>query len=336
MSLIFVDGFDDGLQSFKWTSYNGSTTGRSGSGMSLSTGNVFTSKFSFNSPDESATIIYGAAYKVAGAQQSAIVYFKSDNIATYHLTIATNTAKGIDVFRGQFGTLLGSSVSNVIVPGGFQYIEVKATLSDTVGAVVVKVDGVTVVNLATQDTKNAGTKTVFDGLEFNQNFASFAAVWDDMYVCNNAGSVNNDFLGDCSVQTIYPDGNGNSSQWVGSDADSVNNYLLVDENGAPNTSDYVESGTATNIDTYTFGNVTGTPDSIIGVVSRVHAAKSDAGAQLMRQTARIGGVNYPHGTDISLSTSYTGYARFMETSPATSVAWTQSEIDGAEFGVEAR
>lgn len=342
MSLIFVEGFDDGLQSSKWTSWGNNvqtSIKRTGTGASNSSGGDY--YYALLAGDQSATLIVGMAQYHSALPSSGRRHWRlqADVGVTTHVAFTRNSSGAIEAYRGgTFGdTLLGTTANNLLPINTWNYVETKVVLNDTTGAITIKVNGVTALTLTNIDTKNGGTAVVFDRLHFGSTTGDAAAMYvDDLYLCNAAGSVNNDFVGDCSVLTIFPDGNGNSSQWVGSDADSVNNYLLVDENPDPNTSDYVESGTATNIDTYSFGNMTGTADSIVGVVSRVYAAKSDAGAQLMRQTTRIGGVNYPHGTDIALSTSYTGYGRIMETSPATSVAWTQSEIDGTEFGVEAR
>ena len=62
--------------------------------------------------------------------------------------------------------------------------------------------------------------------------------YDDLYICDGTtvpGEPVNDFLGDVRVDTLYPNGNGNSSQWVGQDANSTDNYLNVDDTLLPTT-----------------------------------------------------------------------------------------------------
>jgi len=49
--------------------------------------------------------------------------------------------------------------------------------------------------------------------------------------------------------------------------------------------------------------------------------------------SRIGGVNYD-GTGTVVGSDWTFQRDIKRVSPATSTAWTVSEIDGAEFGVK--
>lgn len=340
MSLIFMDGFDDGLSVYKWTSLSNvgvGGTGRTGSALPINGGDVRQAINVVAAADKHATFILGFAFKVAAAANGEFLRLLGDNNTTIHLAFEITNTNAIRVRRGSGGTELGISDPGVFVPNAFYFFEVKATLSDTVGVVVFKINGVTVLNLTGQDTKNGGTATVFDTWNFNSIFGP-AYTFDDVYVCNGAGSVNNDFLGDCSVVTLYPSGDGNYSQWVGSDGNSVNNSLLVDEAGTPNTTDYVESGTATTKDSYVFGDLPGTAVTVLGVAIRSYAAKSDAGAQLFRHFARVGGTDYPAAVDKgpSVTPSYIGFSDMFEQSPATSSLWTVAEVNGAEFGVEAR
>lgn len=340
MTLLFVDGFDDGLQASKWSSWTMTTnaTARTG-GRSGSTTNAGDAHVQLSSTDKSATIItgfgfYPLANPNAGRRQWR---FMADAGATTHISLARNSSGGLDLYRGATfsDTLIASSASGIVSLNAWTYIETKVVLHDTTGVVQVRLNGNTtpVINFS-GDTKNAGTDTKIDRVSFGANTGDGNQhYFDDLYICNDAGSVNNDFLGDVSVQTVFPSGDGASSQWVGSDGNSVSNYLLVDESPDPNTTDYVESNTSGNIDTYAFTDLTGV--TIKGVVHRSYAAKSDSGAQLMRQTVRISGTNYP-GSDLSPSTTYGAFSRLMEASPATSTAWTLAEFNAAEFGVEAR
>lgn len=338
MSLLFVDGFDDGLTAagLKWNVWGTSivtTTPRTGTNcMRLGTGNQFSSRVLVNTPDEHATFIAGFGMIPEAATTAEFLQFWSDGWGTCHITITIDGNNRFLVRRGQGGTLLGQSSNNSVQLAVWQHVEVKVILSDTVGEVTIRINGNVVLSLTGIDTKNGGTKTVLEGIRFWADFQAAGIRFDDLYLCNGAGTVNNTFLGDCSVQTIFPNGDGASSQWVGSDGNSVSNYALVNET-TPSTANYVESGTPGNIDTYAYGDLPA--GSVKGVVHRSYAAKSDTGPQSFRQTARIGGVNYP-GSDVALGTGYGVTTRVLETSPATSAAWSVSEVNGAEFGVEAR
>jgi hypothetical protein len=63
----------------------------------------------------------------------------------------------------------------------------------------------------------------------------------------------------------------------------------------------------------------------------VTAKKSDAGDRKLRFICRIGTTDYQGGT-ATLTDSYLCHRYIWEINPATSAAWTPSEIAAAEFG----
>src|SRR5262245_56180486 len=83
--------------------------------------------------------------------------------------------------------------------GQWFYMEMKVTIHDTAGAVVVRIDGQTVLNLTNQDTRNGGTGFC-NSIQFicgNVGSAYMSYNLDDFYICDTAGSAPfNDFLGD--------------------------------------------------------------------------------------------------------------------------------------------
>lgn len=335
MTLLFIDGADDGHQADKYTSWGNEAlnTGRTGSGSSHrfdDYANWWRQKI-LDAADENATLIVGCAIAQSSTTSGdPVIQLKSDNGATLHVYLQTTTDRRLQVRRGD-GTLLAETAAAIWALSTWFYVELKATLHDSTGSIYVQKDGVQILSATGIDTKNGGTKTVFDSFRIS----GYRVSMDDIYACNAAGSVHNTFLGDCSVQTLLPSGDGNYSQWVGSDGNSVNNSLLVDE-PTLNTTDYVESGTSGNKDSYAFADLSGTPSAVLGVATRMYAAKSDSGTQLARQIVRLSGTDYAEAADTALSTGYKSYGRLMELNPATSAAWSVSEVNGAEFGIEAR
>ena len=188
----------------------------------------------------------------------------------------------------------------------------------------------------TSDTKSGGTKTVFDSFKL-LGVAGVANVstptFDDIYFLNGAGTRNNDFLGDTRIYTIFPNGNGNSSDLVGSDGNQVDNYQQVDET-APDTSDYNGSDNSGDHDSYEYENVTvGNGGTIAGIQVGSLMAKTDTGIRTARFVQRIGGTDY-YGDEETLSTSYAPFFEVHETSPDTSLTWTETEIDDGQWGMQ--
>ncbi len=343
MSLIWMDGFEN---SSLWTRKYAivgtiaTTTGRSGNGIQMTGSTIPASITRLLGSDGHATLVTGFSAQATSANGWAdtngypLVRFGGDAGVTQHLNfcVSADTGGNIECYRGS--TLLGTSSGVTLTTSVNYYIEIKATLNDSTGSVTVKINGTTVLTLTNVDTKNAGTAAVFDSVYLGAtNTTTQTVMIDDWYVCNGAGSVYNDFLGDVTVETIRPDGNGNSSQWVGSDANSTDNYLLVDES-TYSAADYVESGTTNNKDLYTYGALAASSGSVKGVMVTGVMQKTASASQSARQITRISGTNY-NGSSQALTTSDLPYAQVWEQSPATASDWSISEVNGAEFGVEA-
>ncbi len=63
----------------------------------------------------------------------------------------------------------------------------------------------------------------------------------------------------------------------------------------------------------------------------IGARKDDAGVRVVRPLARIDGTDY-EGGDQYLASSFLFARHLWEQNPDTSAAWTQGDIDDAEFG----
>jgi hypothetical protein len=337
MTLCYLDGFEwmsNGSTSLISTRWSGSgissviTTGRTGSN-GLQVGGGTSMARLLSSAQEHATVVFGAAVNMKSAANITQFVLRSDNNATTHVTIVINALDGtIRAYRGTSGgTQLG--IASAVVSGAdvWNSFECKVTLSDTVGVVVVKWNGVTVINLSSQDTKNAGTKTVFDAVALLGSSGNI--VVDDFYVLNGDGAAPNDFIGDARIRTINPNGAGNYSQFT--PTGSATNYQNVDES-VPVTTDYNEDSTVGHRDTYAYSNVP-TSATIGGIQIGSYAAKSDSGARSEAPVVRIGSTDYD-GTTVALTTSYTYYLQQYNLSPATASAWTASEVNAAEFGIK--
>lgn len=294
------------------------------------------------SADEDDVLVFGGALFLAAAATGVdLLVFAGDAGATTHLTVKTNsTSAKFEVWRGPAGsgTLLGTAEPAYVL-SAWQYLEVKVKLHDSAGTVDIRVDETSVLALSGIDTKNAGTDTVFDTVRISG--ASNNIRWDDVYLCNEQGATNNGFLGAVVVECLGPSGNGNSSQFVGSDGNSTDNYLLIDDGADGNSIsdlDYVESDTDNNKDTYAFDNSAyASPQSIYGVVAYARARRSDTGARTLALVARSG-ASETDSADFAIPTSseaFTWVGHAYETKPGGG-SWTFTDLNAAEFGVKAR
>ncbi len=226
------------------------------------------------------------------------------------------------------GTVLATG-THPLSSGTWYYIEIKATIANAAATAEVWLNGVLEATFTgdTQNTANA----FFNGIRFFNNSSTNSIRIDDHYVFDTTGSApNNDRLGDVRVECLFPNGNGNSSQFVGSDADSTDNYLLVDDTTQDGDSTYVESSTVTDKDTYTMTDLTPGTGTVYGAQSVLFARKTDAGTRSIKSVARLSATE-TDSADKGLSTTYLYYPDMRETKPGGGV-WTVTDVNNSEWG----
>lgn len=336
MALLFIDGFSGQDLTYKYDfgssgNFNTATsTPRIAGGYY---GDNCTGAWTKTIP-ASTRVFVGIGYR-AGLNFD--ITFFGDSGATQHITVRRNNTTGmLEIRRGTSGGTLLATGTTPLLGGVWNYIEASCTVSDTIGEVHVRLNGSPTDEVSyTGDTKNGGTSTSIDRaqINFEGNTGLAGNSVADLYIANDTGSApNNNFLGDVAVRTLVPNGNGNSSQLVGSDGNSTDNYLLVDER-PPSSTDYVGSATPGQKDTYALANLPGGVTNVYGVQISGSMAKNDASLAQSRLIVRSGGTDYS-GTTRTLNTTYQGYYEFYETDPNTSTNWTASGVNNMEAGME--
>lgn len=339
MSLLLIEGFDDHYASGSsgvphgWLigslSFN-TSYGRFGSIGGASNTNIY---YALSVPvNELIVGIAGRANTLGVGTTAHFLILLQGSDSQSHLSITVSSGGAIELRRGNAGaTIIQSSSPGLVQKDAYHYYELKATLADTGGTAVVRLDGVEVINY-TGDTRASGSATQFDKIVLNGDW-----YWnyDDLYLCDTSGGAPyNDFLGDVRVQTIFPNGNGTNSQGTGSDANSVDNYALVDEGPAPSGTDYVDL-TATEKDTYAYQDASNFANdaTIHAVQINSHVLKTDTGTVNAATVAKLG-ANELAGTSFIPGTTSGYYKTIHETKPGGG-AWTTTDVNDAEFGIEA-
>lgn len=357
MALRFMDGFDhyaignvspathDLLK--RWTAithFGGGTgcqsqtvsSGRFGAGFQGSDSNC--EFWLAKSLDSQPTWIVGLAVRWGGFTSPAGLIALNDGGTAgggnTQLSLYPNTSRGLDLYRGDGITFLGGTESGILVASTWYYIELKATI-DNAGTAAVRINGASALTFSgdTQATGNASASAVLLGGDRTQ---SGTTIFDDVYMCDGTGgSPYNDFLGDIRVETLYPNGNGATSNFTGSDGNSTDNYLLVDEAGGHDgDTTYVESGTINDKDTYAYTNLTNSTGTVYAVQPILEARKTDAGSRSVKSVARLGGGTEEDAASASaLATGYSLYSDIRTTKPGGG-SWSISDVNGSEFGIK--
>jgi hypothetical protein len=158
---------------------------------------------------------------------------------------------------------------------------------------------------------------------------------DDIYICDDQGTTNNDFLGDSVIVALLSQAEGNQNDFTPSSG--IDNEALIDDpSNAPSSSDYVSSDTNTHQDFYTYDNMPATGiGTIFGIRVVTDAAMQAVGSRVLKPKFRAASTSEGDGADFTVSgTTLLSYPVIMEQDPVAASAWTKTEIDGGEFGVE--
>lgn len=233
---------------------------------------------------------------------------------------------------------VASSPAGIIKQNVWQYMEIKAVISDT-GSVIVKVDGSEVINDAAVDIK-PGSATDVDSFRLmgaSTNSAT-GVRYDDVIVMDDSGSVNNDFIGDRRIETLLPTGDdATDADWISQPAQSVGDEYLNIDDPVPGSNDgdtsYLYSATPGDESLFDFENLSTTPAEINAVQVTLEAKKSDGGsremAHLLKADTKATGTTFNPGTDYEVHREV-----WEQSTEAVPGPWTPALVNAAQAGVK--
>lgn len=251
--------------------------------------------------------------------------------------IYITTTGAIRVMSGAVdsGSTLTTS-SPVITANAWHHIELKATISDTVGTFDVYVNGAIVVSLTGVDTKGSSSSTV-DQVNFGNSWQTNAASAPriNMYVkdyvlWDTAGSINNTFFGPVFVKGLRPNSDV-SFNWTASTGST--GYTLIDE-ASPDDADYISATVAqTTQSEFGIENLPSDVTSVRGVVLLSRMKASDGGDCKVQMGMKSSGSQGLY-TDRQITTAFTYWKDVVEVSPNTGVQFTPTEFNNATFTID--
>jgi hypothetical protein len=153
---------------------------------------------------------------------------------------------------------------------------------------------------------------------------------DDLYVCDTSGGINDSYLGDIVVETLYPISDGTHTQWTadigGAHYPRVNEFVLDEDTS------YVHDVNAGDKDTYDLGNPVLGNTPVYGVQLNLGVRKNDAGSRTIAPIIRQGGADYA-GNTVSVTGAYLFRSQIYDRDP-TGADWLYSTVNGDEYGIE--
>lgn len=253
------------------------------------------------------------------------------DITVGQVFIILNGDGTFSAFRGPIGggTFLGRSDPKFAVNlGRYYYLEVKFLIGAS-GSVTIHLNSQEILKLTGVNTDNSGNGTADVIRVFGPGGGSTMFL-DDFYVCDGSGSANIDFLNDVQIGLIMPASDGDLLQWT-PDSGGVH-FSRVNEIPPDGDASYVSDATVGDIDCYHFQTVD-TTRSYKGIQTNITARKDDSNGRALSLLTRIGGINFvadPVGRFVN--NTYIDYLNQFDVNPATGVAWTGADINGAQWG----
>lgn len=323
MTLEFMEGFDWLTNNTKiLQKWNSGTIGGTSTTDSRYAGARYAYNLngltkSLNAAD--TTIIAGFAVRFNSPQSKDLIAFMEGGTKQIIIvaSLSSFTAK-----RGVFTTLGTSSVG--LTEDRWHYVEIKVYIHDTNGTVTIWLDGAEILSLSGVDTKEGGTGVV-NSIQID---ADVNDCWmDDLYVLMGSTATR---LGDVRVCTVLPNGAGTTTEW---DPSTGANYQNVDDTDPDGDTTYNSTSTAGEIDLYAFPDIAVTAGTVQGVQVTANCRKDDAGARQIKLIAKPASTNYLSDA-IGITDTYFSYSKIWENNPETTAAWTVSEVNASEFGIE--
>lgn len=278
--------------------------------------------------------LYASAYNNAAFTSSAHnVYFAHFGSVGGTRLFGVGTLAGasvlgntLNIYSGTSTTPIASSILT-LAPLTLYHIEMKMVIHASTGSIEVRVNGVLWVSATGLNTAGTAVQSV----TFAQ--AVSGAGWcslnyDNYYVWDGAGSVNNNWLGEQKVYTLFPSADTADADWTkstGSDG-----YDLINDVPAVPATRYLEASVVGDVSIFDLGNLPTTSLIVKGVKTVVYAEKTDAAAGSLE----FGPV---HAATPSLVTiaqtngSYRFNDKIDELNPSTGVAWLSTDINATQI-----
>lgn len=263
---------------------------------------------------------------------STVLHSFRDAANNPNIEITLQSTGAIAAIRGDqsSGTVLDTSAT-LVPANSWNHIEAFVSIDAAIGSVEVRLNGVTILNLAGINTISADAEVsgaTNGGLaEVSQwstrhILSDGSTRWIDDIVAWEAGttgSPNDDFVGDKKVFTQFPDADTADADWV--PLTGADMFAMVDEADPDGDTSYDESTTAGDVMGLSFPDANAATIAIAAVIVAHKSKKTDAGTCNV-QTSIVSSGDEEVGADNPMTTAYTLNQDVFELDPHTDAPWT--------------
>jgi hypothetical protein len=290
----------------------------------------FASNFTYTFPARTtAAILF--AFRIDTPQLASVPFFLLNDGATTQIGIALNAAQQLFIFRNGTGNVLGTS-SIAFSSSIYHQVEFQWTIDNINGAIELRLNGDPnpIIVAAGIDTQQSASNTV--NVFLFQSGGALDIAFDDIILREADGlTVTSDWLGNVHIGPRRVNGVGANSGWT--PVGAVNNFDCVNENPPNGNTDFVQSGTPGQRDSY-LHEAAGTTGATIYAIQVSTVAELDVAGASTFSAFFFNGADFP-GADVFAppAGSYAGFSQLFMVNPSTLVPWTEAEFNAGQFGV---
>lgn len=271
------------------------------------------------------------AHTYVAAQAYPFNYYFNDNNGSEQIHVSINGAGQVFLFRG--GTQLATSASGVVaINNTFHYMEIGGVINSSTGSITVKIDGVSVLTYTGNTANTSATSSIqqigFVMLGQSGNASANVSKIQHLYVCDNTGSVNNTFLGDVRIRTLFPTGAGGSTQFTPTGAST--NWQVAATTPPATATKYNQDSTVNDQDLFTAAPLA-TTVAVVGVTVKAYTGKTTAGSRTLSPILKSGTTQVA-GTAIPVTPTPAYAKQVCNLDPNTGTAWTAAGVNAIQFG----
>lgn len=227
------------------------------------------------------------------------------------------------------GPILGmSDTAFAISFGRYYYLEMKVVIGGS-GSVELRINGQQILLLTGVNTQ-ATSRSTADVLQLLGPGGGFHAFYDDLYVNDDQGGVNDDFWGDTRIGLIMAISDGDFSQWTPNSGTA--HFSRINEVPPDGDTSYVSSDTVNDEDTYHFQPVN-PADIYKAIQTNIVARKDDEGNRSIALVSRTGGSDQV-SPERFVGENYIDYLNQFDVNPFTGLPWTGADINAMQWGVK--
>jgi hypothetical protein len=306
---------------------------------------------SFRTPGftPSDTVVAGIAFYIGEREWGGELTGEFEPIFAFPraVEVRLNEDYTFSVYNRDTDALLGTTEAAVLPTTSspiWYFMELKVFVSETVGTVEFRINGVPWLNLTGVNTGWDGLPDEVGGFRFACPSEEQYVVFDDLYVLNDQGTENNDFLGDVKITSLLMNGQGVYEQLIPVDNQPFerNNYYLVRDTYSVDITNYnTPLDTHGLKDSYLPGDIT--PNLTSYVTLPIFSITINSVMQndsfVVNDTyplIRTEGVDYLQPFFTIDDSDWKVYQSILELNPNTALAWTAEDIDNIEIGVQSK